>query len=278
MNRNDITVNGKILDEFLKDNVSVKEDIEQKKLFREQTENIRLGRHIKPKFKPLKERNGEVKILGQREINIANFDRYLEKSLKAENILESLTIVLIAYPKQKIFTTNEIASIIDRYLKRYDIPILRSTGHSLRGRLGLIRKSELSDFMVFYERNSFENKTNVMKYGIREDALNELTIDEAIELAHTRKKAFKDKSVVLNPDRSKQKNAKPGPKPKKEVIAETPPKKEVIAETPLKKEVINEKPDLITEIISQIKSIKSDDENAMILIKGDIHIHINISR
>jgi hypothetical protein len=267
MNRNDITVNGKILDEFLKDNVSVKEDIEQKKLFREQTENIRLGRHIKPKFKPLKETNGEVKILGQREINIANFDRYLEKSLKSENILESLTIVLIAYPKQIIFTTNEIASIIDRYLKRYDIPILRSTGHSLRGRLGLIRKSELSDFMVFYERNSSENKTNVMKYGIREDALNELTIDEAIELARTRKKEFKDKSVVLNPDRSKQKNARPGPKPKEDVIAKTPPKKEVV-----------EKPDLITEIINQIKSIKSDDENAMILIKGDIHIHINISR
>ena len=277
MNRNNITVNGKILDEFLKDNVSVKEDIEQKKLFREQTEDIRLGRHVKAKFKPLKEKNGEVKILGQREINIANFDRYLEKSLKEENILNSLTIVLIAHPKQTVFTTNEVATIIDRHLKRYDIPILRSTGHSLRGRLGLIRKSELSDFMVFYERNSFENKTNVMKYGIREDALNELTIDEAIELARTRKKEFKDKSVVLNPDRSKQKNAKPGPKPKENVVAKTPPKENVIAKTPPKKEVV-EKPDLITEIISQIKSIKSDDENAIIIIKGDIHIHLNINR
>lgn len=121
-----------------------------------------------------------------------------------------------------------------------------------------------------------------MKYGITDDALESLSIDDAIELARTRKKEFEDKSVLLNPERSVRKDARP-PKPidkKKEVDAF---KHVRVAESASVQQkpvppIEPKKPDLVSEIVNAIKSIKSDDENAVIIIKGDIHIHLNFER
>lgn len=303
MSLKNITIEGQNLDEFLNQNEPVKDEIKRNKFFREQIEDIKLGRHVKARYKQHQEKNGEVNILGQQEINRANFRKYLVESLKNEKILNSLVIVLIAHPNKRIFTTKEIAKIIEVHSKANDIPILRSVNHSLRGRLGIIRKSELSDFMVFYERNTLENKGNTMRYGIRDDALEMLTIEDAVELARTRKKAFEDKSVVLNPDRSRRKDAKSAPKEEKKIV-KTEPKKSIetepektpekatvkepeklsvkkIEKIPIKAtektpEKLND--NLISNIIDQIKSIKSDNDNAVLIIKGDIHIHINITR
>jgi hypothetical protein len=51
MGRNDITVNGIVLPEYLKDKELIKDEIERTELFESQTDTIRLGRHLKPKYK-----------------------------------------------------------------------------------------------------------------------------------------------------------------------------------------------------------------------------------
>lgn len=149
MNRDDITVNGQMLGEFLKTNESVSEEIERNKFFNEQTETVRLGRHVKARYKPYREKNGEVIKLGQREINIANYEKYLLQSIQQEKILNSFVIVMMANPDYSVFTTGDIAEIIEKFQKKFGIPVLRRTSHSLRGRLGMVRKSELCDFMFF---------------------------------------------------------------------------------------------------------------------------------
>ena len=144
------------------------------------------------------------------------------------------------------------------------MPISKSINHALRGRVGEIRKSELSNYMFFWERNTSLNKNNTIKYGIKEEHKNELTIDEAINLANERRKEFKDKNALLNPKRSVKKNAiRPDIK--------TAPVENPVLPPP-------EAPsNLISEIMTQLEKLQSD-KKSIIKVEGDLHIHINISR
>lgn len=266
MTHNNIFVNDQKLDEFLKDKTQIKDDIERTALFKEQTQTVRLGRHLKARYKQHRERNGKVKQLGIKEINRHGFEKTLTRYLKAGQILNSFVTIMLCYPTDKPFSTQIIADIIEKTSKKNGIPIDKSTNHSLRGRLGIVRKSELADYMYFIGRNTPKNKSNVMKYGIREDYLDKMSLDQALELARTRKQEFKN--VVLNPDRQKRTPKKFSPIPPAAPpvkIPEEPP-----AETP-------EKPDLLAKVIDQLNGLK-DDDSAVFVIKGDIHIHVNIER
>ena len=195
-----------------------------------------MNKHLKARYKPRKEKNGRVKVLSTREKNLYNYEDYLLKSLKDEKILNTFVIVLIAYPEKIAFTTQAIADIIEDFSRKNDIPILRSTNHTLRGRLGAIRKSRLSQFMYFYERNTPKNKDNIMKYGIVDKYLHTLTIDDAIKLAYERKKEFKKPGAVLNPERSarhkKEYKPKLPPSPPVEIPEkpESPPQSNIVDE------------------------------------------------
>jgi hypothetical protein len=265
MGRNDITVNGIILPEYLKDKELIKDEIERTELFESQTDTIRLGRHLKPKYKSKKEKNGKVKILGNREKNRYHYERYLLNAIKSKKLLDAFAIVMVAHPTETIFTTKIVADIINKFCMENNIvPISKSISHALRGRVGEIRKSELSNYMFFWERNTSLNKSNILKYGIKETYLNELTIDEAINSANERRKEFKDKNALLNPKRSVNKNAiRPDIK--------TAPVENPVLPHP-------EAPsNLISEIMTQLGKLQSD-KKSIIKVEGDLHIHINISR
>jgi hypothetical protein len=265
MGRNDITVDGVILPEYLKDKELIKDEIERTELFKSQTDTIRLGRHVKPKYESKKEKNGKVKILGNREKNKHNYERYLLKAIKSKKLLDAFVIVMVAHPTETIFTTKIVADIINKFCMENNIvPISKSISHALRGRVGEIRKSELSNYMFFWERNTSLNKSNILKYGIKETYLNELTIDEAINSANERRKEFKDKNALLNPKRSVNKNAiRPDIK--------TAPVENPVLPHP-------EAPsNLISEIMTQLGKLQSD-KKSIIKVEGDLHIHINISR
>ena len=62
MGRNDITVDGVVLPEYLKDKELIKDEIERTELFESQTDTIKLGRHVKSKY--------ESKVEGDLHIHI----------------------------------------------------------------------------------------------------------------------------------------------------------------------------------------------------------------
>jgi hypothetical protein len=264
MGRNDITVDGVVLPEYLKDKELIKDEIERTELFESQTDTIKLGRHVKPKYESKKEKNGKVKILGIREKNKYNYERYLLNAIKSKKIHDAFVIILMAHPTETIFTTNLIADLLDKFYKKNNIPFSKSYSHALRGRLGAIRKSNLSKYMFFLPKKTSMNPSDSLKYGIKEEHLNELTIDEAINLAHERRKEFKDKNVLLNPERSVKKNAiRPVIKPSPVENSDLPH-----PEAPS---------NLISEIMNQLEKLQSD-KKSIIKVEGDLHIHINISR
>ncbi|MGD8786304.1 MAG: hypothetical protein PVJ60_02685 [Phycisphaerales bacterium] len=264
MGRNDITVNGIILPEYIKDKELIKDEIERTELFESQTDTIKLGRHVKPKYESKKEKNGKVKILGNRAKNRYHYKRYLLNAIKSEKLLDAIVIMMMAHPTETIFTTKFIANSLDKICKENNMPVLKSSSHALRGRLGAIRKSNLSKYMFFFHRQSSENPGHALKYGIKEKYLNELTIDEAINLAYERREEFKDKNVLLNPQRSVKKNAiRPDIKPSPAENPVLPP-----PEAPS---------NLISEIMNQLEKLQSD-KKSIIKVEGDLHIHINISR
>jgi hypothetical protein len=264
MGRNDITVNDIVLSEYLKDKDLIKDEIERTELFESQTDTIKLGRHVKPKYESKKEKNGKVKILGNREKNKHNYERYLLKAIKSKKLLDAFVIVMVAHPTETIFTTDFIAGSLDKICKENNIPVSKSYSHVLRGRLGEIRKSNLSKYMFFIPKHSSANPGHSLKYGIKEEHKNELTIDEAIILANERREEFKDKNALLNPERSAKKNAiRPDIK--------TAPVENPVLPHP-------EAPsNLISEITTQLGKLQSD-KKSIIKVEGDLHIHINISR
>ena len=264
MDRNDITINGIILPEYLKGKELIKDEIERTELFESQTDTIRLGRHVKPKYESKKEKNGKVKILGNREKNRYHYERYLLNAIKSKKLLDAIVIVMVAHPTETIFTTDFIADSLDKICKENNIPVSKSSSHALRGRLGAIKKSNLSKYMFFIPKHTSENPGHALKYGIKEEHKNELTIDEAINLANERRKEFKDKNALLNPRRSVKKNAiRPDIK--------TAPVENPVLPPP-------EAPsNLISEIMNQLEKLQSD-KKSIIKVEGDLHIHINISR
>ena len=115
MGHNDITVNGIILPEYLKDKELIKDEIERTELFESQTDTIKLGRHVKPKYESKKEKNGKVKILGNREKNRYNYERYLLNAIKSKKLLDAIVIIMIAHPTETVLTTKIVADIINKF-------------------------------------------------------------------------------------------------------------------------------------------------------------------
>lgn len=261
MTHNNIMVNGKKLDEYLKSNTSIEEQIEREKLFQENTETIRIGRHIKEKFKPYKERNGRVKILSTAIVNEHNYENKLKQALTNNDWYDALIICLIACPDRKAFYTEQLAEILTRFCKKHNIGFRGSINHKLRPKIGKLRKSKLVEHMFIHARNTPENPGNVIRYGIRSESREQLTIDQALDLSKIVMDEFKEGNKILNPDRSKR---------VEKSIASIPKPPVKVPERPADPKP----PNLIDDVIRQLKSI----QDPLFKVQGDLHIHIYIER
>lgn len=286
MSLKNITFEGRQLTELIKSKESIEDERRQLKMIREQTETIRINNHTKVRYKPRKERNGKVKKLGNREKNRYNYEKYMTESMRSERLLETFVIVMMAHPTETVFTTQFIADTIEDFARKNGFPVLRSTNHSLRGRLGAVRKSRLFKHMFHLDRNTPTNRDTVVKYGIKEDSLDTLTLDEAIALAKKRRTEFKNPNAVLNPNRSKKKkpikpkidpaaSSRSGGAPKVELPVEKPKQKLKITE-PTEPTKPTAQKDIIGDVIEKLKKLQAEG-GSFIAVKGDLHIHININ-
>ena len=181
MNKKAITVNGVMLDEYLKDKTTIKEEIDAKKFIDDGFEKVVIKRLFKPKYKQHTEENGKVKILGNLEINIANFENDLKRELSAKKIYNCIVIVLTAHSEQLLYETNEIAHILKTFGKKHHIEVNKNVNWPIRSLLGTLKRSKLGQYLEFIDRKSYRQPTN---FGYKKEFKANFTTKEAIKLSN----------------------------------------------------------------------------------------------
>jgi hypothetical protein len=181
--KNPITVNGVILSEYIKDHDKIISRIRGETLKKEGNDKVSLYQKPKIRYKNHHEKNGEIKIMGNYELSIENYENYLKKELLGTNSLSNLcVIVLLCDSEHEYYTSLLISKILIKYAKKFDVPFNRNLEFAVRARLGAIKKSVLSEYMSIPERKV----GTATRYKLIPQAKN-LTLEKALELAKTRK-------------------------------------------------------------------------------------------
>lgn len=256
-----VTVNGVMLEEFVKDNEQIEEEVERARLIEETTEKIYLNRHIRSKHVTHKEPNGKVKVLSRLEISLTKYEPLLVSALKNYDYHKAFIIIMMV-ERGKLIDLHKIADYIDNFSKDNSIELNPKIRRALRAKLGYVKKSELFDYMEYMDRKDPKNKENYAKFKLDSEKAKDLTIEKALELGSS-----------LRPGQKYN----PGPKTKSENI---PPVKTSIPETPVeeikipKEKQIDKIKSITDSVVSSITDIIKN--GSLVTVQGDIHIHINI--
>ena len=245
---NSITVNGVILSEYVKNNDDRISSIRGEKLKKDGHDNVNLYKKPKIRHKSRKEKNGEVKIMGNYELNRQNYQNYLIKELKSTNSLTNLcVIVLLCGPDSEYHTSKSVSDIIIKQTKKLNMPVNEKLEYAVRARLGVIKKSALADYMLLPKikrgRPAF--------YSIRQETKDFLTIGKAIELAKIQKPESVAKSRTYK--------------------LVTPENDKVTKKDPVKTKNIFPEADKLFEIIEKLDKNK----NVFFVICGDFTVNLH---
>lgn len=261
--KNAIMVNDMMLGEYLRDNESIEEEIKSKEFIKEGFNPIQLKRHIREKYETKPEKNGEVKILGQYEINLANYPKRMEIALKREEYKQQLILVLLISKEEEGFLNLTIvADKINEFAKQHNIRINeKKMRHAVRGALGWVIRSKLYEHMVYHNRNTPENNKNHAIFMAKE-SLRQLDMMEAIELGYKR-----------HDGKAKRPMKTPVKKIDKDIVEET--QTDPVATAPTSPQV----PDtsaLVEAVLANLKTL-SNDAGSLFNFSGDLVINININ-
>lgn len=257
--KNAITVEGVMLDEFLKSHESISEDIERKKIIRDGNAPQNIYRHMKPRYKEAKEKNGKVRTLDIIEVNKEYYSEYLGKALKTNDLKEAFAVVVLCNYDKSDMDIFFIAEEITKYGNKNDIIISKKMPVALRAILGYIRKTVFSEYMYFASKRATESRQNRIFFGINLKKAKDLSLDDAIKLVK-----IKNTDVAKNSEMSNKNNS---------IQIK---KSEVIEKTNYVKEPPQKKEDLVSTVIKALGEISKN--NSLFKVDGDFHLHIHIDK
>lgn len=245
MAKHPITVNGIILEEFLKDTEIVKDFVDRERLVKENTTVI--SEYHKPRLKySHKEKNGKVRKLNAREVNMAQYEQRLTSALERKEYKKALINVLLCNEKDKFLGNGDVARIFKDHIKKNN---LKNTAQNLtsmvKWHMSKIMESELEQH-VNYDFNSYPES-----YRFKPESREVLLWQKCIDLS----KVKNGKTFIIKG------NNKPGPVSKKDKISVATPKIEVQQQKPIKQNHENKTEDRIfiavEKAISALKGAES---------------------
>lgn len=251
----DITVNGVMIDEYLRDNESIEEETKGREYIQNAKEKIYLNYHKRPKYKETKEKNGEVIVLGQIEKNQAEFKQVLLETIKKKDYRGALVIVIVAEAGKRLLTIGIAADYIYDFCKQEGIAISPTVRHSFRASIGYIKKSKFSNYLIINNRNTKENSSNTMKFKLDAEKAKDLSFSDAIKFSKELKSGIPNRKQKIEPVKT-QPIIKPIESVKKPAMVTT---------------------DITSAILKALKDL-SENNNSIVTVSGDLHIHINIQK
>lgn len=148
MGREDIMVNGMMIDEYLKDKELISEEEERKRLICENTPDINPYKKSRIKYKSKKEKNGKVKILNQNEMNKAMRIDKLIRSLR-NNDYDQFVVSELVCGDNSFLNNANLRDLVETISKKHSISIIKHPLIPLRKALNSITKSELKKVVLF---------------------------------------------------------------------------------------------------------------------------------
>jgi hypothetical protein len=136
-------------------------------------------RHIKPKYTQLKEKNGRVVKMGEKEKNFLNFDSLLQRFVKARNYKGVVLTVLLCRDSDEYYTSRSMTDYLLNYDVKHGISLNTNIEPAIRSVLGSINKSKFREYLDVIERDFPRIKQT--KYRVHPDK-KEIAFDEAFEL------------------------------------------------------------------------------------------------
>lgn len=181
--KDSITVNNIMLYEYLKSHETLKQEKERKRIINDGNDVVVLRKNIKPKYPQYKEKNGEVKILSQREKNKAMYEQNLKKALRNDDRKMAVFTILLSHPKKTVFTAKEFEELIDSFASKNNIIAPENMSFSSRAILNSALHKKLSKYITITDRTR-DSGGNLQpsKYSIKDEYLDTLTLQEVIKL------------------------------------------------------------------------------------------------
>lgn len=253
MNSKGITVNGVMLEEYVKDTESIEEQTEREKLINENSPKNTSYSKPRERFKPTNEPNGKVKVLSQREINEIAFEEELSRELKSNDYKRAIVIFFMGCGWDDYFSQKQMRDEIKSIAEKRGIKLVKHLQPAIERQFIKLRKSQF--FTDFLEKKSI----HPIRYKLSDFALESYDFKTAIRLS----------DLPYTKEFSSKKAVTPEPTPFERV----PPKQELP-----KQESTETAPSEITarkfDLDGVVKRIISASRE--INFSGDIHIHINI--
>lgn len=246
MKNDGITVNGIILDEFLKDKDAIEEQIEREKLVSENTPETSVYYKPRERYKPHNEKNGKVRKLDQKEINESIYEETMCKQLRNMKYKHAIAIFFMASGHTGWVTQRMIREEFIRICDKHNIKITKYLQPVISKHFIFLRDSKLF-------ADHFEIKQgNPLKYRMDDSILDKYNLDTIVKLS--------DKAAP-----------KPAPKPKAKPEINLPIRKDISEEVKVEKEVENDKQISIGGVINEaIKALQG------LTLNGGINIHIHL--
>lgn len=265
-----IMVNDMMLCEYLRDNESIEDEVKSKKFIREGFDNIKLNRHIRPKYKPYVEENGEVRTLGQEEINKANYNEVMKDAILTRNWRKALVAVLMT-GKKGFMDLKYVQGVIEKFAGEHNLECnLTQMRHAVRSALGWIGNSEFAEHITILRKDDPRNPNLFALVSVKEEARS-MDLHKAIQTAEVNSRTFIEK-------RYKKKSGKAATgKPKRIVEPITVDIPENIVKGPVKNQPAPSDNDKLLEtVLTQLKNL-SGDSGSLFSFAGDLVINININ-
>lgn len=261
MAKHPITVNGMILEEFLKDTEIVKDFVDRERLVKENTTVISEYHKPRLRYSIQKEKNGKVRKLNIREVNMAQYEQRLTSALERKEYKKALINVLLCNEKDKFLGNGDVARIFKAHIKKNN---LKNTAKNLtsmvKWHISKVMESELKQH-VDYEFYSYPES-----YRFKPESREVLLWQKCMDLSKVKNgKTFTAKG-----------NNKPGPVPKKDKISVATPKIEVQQQKPIKQNHENKTEDRIFIAVEKAVSALKGAES--IIKIENLNITINIEK
>lgn len=181
MSKKKITVNGILLDEYLKDAEAISSEIEGKKLIEDINQNFKNYYKPRVRYKSKKEKHGEVKILNQRELNQTMRTDQLIKHLRDGNYKNFIITELICGDNTPI-TNTILKKLAIKLSKQYSISMVKHPDIAIRREFERIINSEFGRLI-----NITNTAGRVKRCRLNENAYKKIKLENAIMLSNYQK-------------------------------------------------------------------------------------------
>lgn len=275
MGREDIMVNGMMIDEYLKDKELISEEDERKRLLRENTPDAHPYRKSRIRYKSKKEKNGKVKILNQNEMNKAMRIDKLIRSLRNNDYYQFVVSELVCGDNGFLNNAN-LRDLVETISKEHSISIIKHPLIPLRKALNSITNSELKKVVLF--KPSAGGK--IINYKLKPQVYRSIIFNVAWELFSTplNKGGKKIDEVITALNNGETDFTPVEPEPIEPEPIEPVQEKIVlnIPEPEVKQDSIKELEKEIFSIIDKLKGVKNI--RSLAKFDGDLNINIYINK